>query len=128
MEVFQLEKEILKYLGIEKYLTKRMKYVTDVQKFLNNLAMFYCVFVSASYILSAKDLLDMAESLSPSTSVLVMLIKYAVFCKRSGQIFGFMDEIEEFNGLCKNIDCVFIYEMFDFNFQQTRIFQMPEKY
>ena len=103
MQVFKLEKEILKYCGIERYPTKRMKYVFNVLKFWNNLAMFYSVFASVTYILSTKDLLDMAESLSPSTSVLVMLVKYAVFCKRAEEIFGLMDEIEEFNEKCKKV-------------------------
>ena len=103
MGIFQVEKKILKYCGIERYPSRRMKYVFNVLKVWNYFIWIYCVFASAYYIIGTKDILDIAESLSSSTTAFIMLIKYTVFCSRTEEIFGFMDKVEELNENCKKV-------------------------
>ncbi|KAL7027212.1 hypothetical protein ACKWTF_005364 [Chironomus riparius] len=103
MEVFHLEKKILKYCGIERNPSKRMKYVLNVLKLLNYFAMIFCILTSAFYVLATKDILDIAESMATGTTAFIMLIKYAVFCRKSEEIFASMDEIEELNENYKDL-------------------------
>ena len=103
MEVFQLEKKILKYCGIERNPSKRTNYVFNVLKVLNYFAMIYCILTSAFFVFDTKDILDIAESMATGTTAFIMLIKYAVFCRRAEEIFASMDEIEKLNENCEKI-------------------------
>ncbi|XP_070502418.1 odorant receptor 82a-like [Chironomus tepperi] len=97
MDVFKIEKEILKLCGIERYPSKQKKHVRDALMIWHHAVMIYGIFASISYILSANDILGIAESVSAGGTVLFMLIKFSVFCGRSDELFGFMDEIEQLN-------------------------------
>lgn len=103
MEVFKIEKKILKYCGIERFPSRRMKYVFDVLKLANLLIMIFCVFTSIFYILSTKNILDIAESMATGTTAFIMLIKYVVFCRQVKLIFETMDDIEELNEISNRI-------------------------
>lgn len=101
MEVFKVEKNILKYCGIKRHPSKRMKYFYDVLKFLNFFVFIYYVLASAFYILATRDILDIAESMTAGTTAFIMFVKFIFFCRQTEEAFGFMDEIEELNEKCK---------------------------
>ena len=103
MGILEFEKKILKYCGIERYPSKRMENVFYLLKCWNYLYWFNAIFTSAFYILSTKDILKIAESMSTSSTAFIMLIWYAVFCRREEEIFEFMDDVEELNEKCKKI-------------------------
>ena len=103
MGIFEVEKKILKYCGIGRYPSKRIKDIFNLLKFWNYLVMIFCVLASVSYIFGSKDILDIAESMTSGTTAFIMLFKYAFFSRRTQQIFGFMNEVEELNENCEKI-------------------------
>ena len=103
MGILEFEKKILKYSGIERYPSKRMKYVFYLLKFWNFLYYFTAIFTSTFYIISTKDIIKIVESMSTSSTALIMFIWYVVFCMKADEIFEFMDDVEELNEKCKKI-------------------------
>ena len=110
MGIFQVEKKMLKYCGIERYPSRRMKYVFNLLKVCYYFVWICCLSGAASYIIVTKDILDIAESLTPGTTGFIMLIKYSVFCMRAEEIFGFMDDVEELNENCKKVKKIIIFQ------------------
>jgi len=70
-------------------------------KILNFFVMTFCILTSIYYIITTKDILDIAESMASGTTAFIMLIKYAVFNRRAEETFGIMDEVIELNEKCK---------------------------
>ena len=101
MEVFKIEKIILKWTGSERFPSMRMKYVLRKVRIWNYFVYIYCIFASACFILASNNILDIAESLSVSITALMILIKYTIFNRRLEEIFSCMDEIENLNEECK---------------------------
>lgn len=101
MEVFQLQKEILKYCAIERFPSTRMKKYFIALKIFNLLVLFYCVFSAVLSASNTKDVREIAESMAAGFTAFVMLIKYACFCIQSENIFKIMDELEELNDECR---------------------------
>jgi len=78
-----------------------MKVVFYRIKILNYFVMTFCILTSFYYIITTKNILDIAESMGSGTEAFIMLIKYAVFNRRAEETFGIMDEIMELNEKCK---------------------------
>ena len=100
MEVFKSQKKILRFCGIERFPSNRMKNVFKVFKIWNLFVFFYYAFSSGLFVVTTLDIRELSESLAPGTTAFIMFIKYAVFCSRAEDIFEIMDEIEELNEKC----------------------------
>ena len=78
-----------------------MKNFLKTLRIWNLFVFFYYVFSSVLFAVTTIDIRELSESMAPGTTGFIMLIKYAVFCRRAEEIFEIMDEIEELNEKCE---------------------------
>lgn len=101
MEIFQQQMKIYRYIGIERFPTSEMKIWFFALKIWNSFVILFCISTAIIYASSTKDIREIAESMGPAFTCVVMIIKYAIFSTRTEVIFKIMDDIEKLNEECK---------------------------
>jgi hypothetical protein len=101
MDVFKFQLKLIKYCGITRFPSKRMKYVFEFIRGWNILVTFYCIFSSVLFLFTSKDILSIAESMAPPTTALITIVKYIIFSLKTDELFDIMDEMNKLNEECK---------------------------
>ena len=101
IDVFELQFKLIKYCGIDRYPSVRIKYLLHVIKFWNIFAIFYCIFSSILFAYSSKDIVSIAESMGPTTTSIITITKFIIFCFKTEELYEIMDEINMLKNECK---------------------------
>lgn len=131
MDVFKFQLKLIKYCGITRFPSKKMKYVFKFLKGWNVSVTFYCIFSSFLFLCTSKDILSIAESMAPTTTALITIVKYIIFALKTDEFFDIMEEINKLNEECKNLYPIIymkIDQISEFKILQTRNYQTQKKY
>jgi hypothetical protein len=116
MEVFQSQMIIYKNIGIKRHPSSQMKKYFFLLKIWNSFAILFVISTAAVFSATTKDIREIAESMGPAFTALVMMIKYAIFSLRTEVIFTIMDDIKELNEKCKKFSSIFFSVLNFFKF------------
>lgn len=108
IEVCELVFQCLKYFGIDRNPSFRMKYFLHVIKFWNLFTIFYSIFSSILFAFSSNDIVGIAESMGPSTTLITTVVKYIIFFVKTEDLYEIVDEINTLKNECKIHDVTYI--------------------
>ncbi|KAL7027210.1 hypothetical protein ACKWTF_005362 [Chironomus riparius] len=103
MDVFKSQMFVYKLIGIKRFQSDRMKKCFYILKIWNCFAILFCISTAIIYASSTNDIREIAQSMGPAFTCLVMIIKFVTFSVRTEKIFKIMDDIEELNEEYKNL-------------------------
>lgn len=101
MDIIEFQTKLIKYCGIDRYPSFRMKLLLSAIKIWNIFTIFYCIFASILSAWNSKDIVSIAESMGPPTTSIVTITKYITFCIKSDELYDIMDEINMLKNECK---------------------------
>ena len=100
-DVFEIQSKLIKYVGIDRYPSFRIKYFLHVLKIWNIFAIFFCIFASIVFAFNSQDIVSIAESMGPTTTAIITITKYIIFCFKTEKLYCIMDEINMIKNECK---------------------------
>lgn len=101
MEIFSIQLKLLKFAGISKTSSTRMKMLNTTIKVFNLVNTSVMIVGFMLYALKSRDLLQIAGNMASVFTSVKAISKYAIFCAQADDFLGVIDEIKSLNEECE---------------------------